>query len=388
MISFSQLIVKTTEDLVYGTIKTAAGLVGVDIEALPDNEPIRAILKSVVPRAIYVACGEVIPIIAASGFLEFAPDGPWLEALGEQVYGVERIRTAFATTQVLFTNTGDLAGSFGANNPVIIKNGTTGKTYKCASFSIGASGDPGSVNVPVDVIAIESGTGSNATVGQINQVVTTFDGLNVTNPAPARGQDLESRVDYIARCKAAPAAASPFGPKNAYEYFARSAVRPDGSAIAATRVKVIADDPYVGLTVYVANASGAISGSDADIIEAIFLEKVVGHGVAYNDTLPAVANTINVVFTAKALTSAGLSSSEIVGMAADRLTDLFSTWPIGGYNGFFYQSKIRSTIEEMKTADGGTLLIDVQVSTPSGNVTLDVDDVAVRGTVNGSITFV
>jgi hypothetical protein len=387
MISFSQLIVKTTEDLVYGTIRTAAGLVGVDVEALPDNEPIRAILKSVVPRAIYVACGEVIPIIAASGFLEFAPEGPWLYALGEQVYGVEHIEEDFATTQVLFTNTGDLAGSFAANQ-MIVKNGTTGKTYKCAAFSIGASGDPGSVNVPVDVIAFEAGTGSNAAIGQINQVVTTFDGLTVTNPAAAMGQDQESRADYIARCKAAPAAASPFGPKNAYEYFARSAERPDGTAIGATRVKVIADDPYVGLTVYIADTDGPISGGDADIIEAIFLEKVIGHGVAYNDTLPAVANTINVVFTAKALTSAGLSSSDINTMAQEALAVLFSSWPIGGYNGFFYQSKIRSTIEEMKTADGGTLLIDVQVSTPSGNVTLDVDNVPVLGTVNSSITFV
>lgn len=387
MITFSQLIVKTTEELVYGTLRTAARLVDIDVEALPDNEPIRSILKSVVPRAIQIACGEVIPQIAANGFLDFAEDGPPLEALGEQLYGVERIHETFATTQVMFSNAGDLAGTFAAGQ-VIVKNAVTGVTYRCAAFTIGAVGEVGSTNVPVDVIAMTPGTAGNAAVGQISQVVTTFDGLTVTNPNPARGQDLETREDYIARCKAAPAAASPFGPSDGYRYIATSARRPDGTAIGVTRVNVVADDPYAGVYVYLADPDGAIANDDADLIGAEIFAKVVGHGVAYGDTLSATNVSVPVTYTATALPNTGLQNSEILAMASEALARLFASWPIGGYGGVLYQSKIRSTIQELRTPDGSAqIFIDVQVSAPPSNVSLDAHEVAVLGTVSGTIGY-
>jgi phage-related baseplate assembly protein len=387
MISFSQLIAPITESSIYETARKAALLVGLDIEGLKPNNVIRTALKSIVPTTIYRACGNVIPQIAAGGFLDFAPEGPWLQACGEQQFGVEIIHETFATTQVLMTNVGDLPGSF-ASGAVIVKNSVSGATYRCDAFSIGAVGEANSVDVPVDVIATVIGTAGDADVGQIDAVVTTFDGLSVTNPAPARGTDLERREDYIARCRAAPAAASPFGPKAAYEFWARSATRPDGSAIGATRVNVLSDSPYTGIMVYIADRDGPISTDDANTIEKLFLTKVINHGTPYGDTLPATAVLVNVTYAGDALVSTGLTADEIKAMVADALVELFATWPIGGRLGVIFQSAIRTAIQSVRVSvDGPAIFADVQVSDPPTNVSLDVDEVAVLGTVTGTIGF-
>lgn len=388
MISFSQLIAPITEGSVYETVRKAALMVNLDIEGLKPNNVIRTALKSIIPTVVYRACGDIIPQIAAGGFLDFAPEGPWLQACGEQQFGVEIIHETFATTQVLMTNVGDLPGSFAAGS-VIVKNSVSGATYRCAAFSIGAVGEVNSVDVPVDVIATVIGTAGDAEVGQIDAVVTTFDGLSVTNPAPARGTDLERREDYIARCRAAPAAASPFGPKAAYEFWARSATRPDGSAIGATRVNVLSDDPYSGIMVYIADRDGPISVGDANTIETIFLTKIINHGTPYGDTLPATAVPINVTYAADALLSAGLTADEIKALVTDTLTEMFATWPIGGHLNVMFQSAIKAAIHSTRaTPTSPQIFVDVQVSNPPTNVSLLVNQVAVLGTVTGTIGFI
>ncbi len=388
MISFSQLIAATTESAIYETARRAALLVNIDVEGMKPNSVVRTVLKSILPTVVYDACGLIIPQIAAGGFLDFAPEGPWLQACGEQQFGVEIIHETFATTQVLMTNVGDLPGTFAAGQ-VIVKNSVSGATYRCAAFSIGAVGEVNSVDVPVDVIATVIGTAGDAEVGQIDAVVTTFDGLSVTNPAPARGTDLERREDYIARCRASPAAASPFGPQAGYEYWVRSARRPDGSAIGATRVNVLADDPYTGIMVYVADRDGPISTGDANIIEALLLTKVINHLTPYGDTLPATAIPINVTYAADAFLSSGLTADEIKALVADALTDLFATWPIGGHLNVMFQSAIRSAIHGTRATENGPVLFaDVQVSNPPTNVSLTASQVAVLGTITGTIGFI
>ncbi len=389
MTTFSELIAETTEAAVQAALQAAGEIVGLDFEGMAPNAVVRAIGRSVVPKVIYDAFG-VITKMARGGFLDFAQDGPWLNALGEQMFGTTRIEMTFATTPCTFTNTSGNVYVF-INEQVIVQNAVTKKTYKAAAFSLAESGAEGD-EVTVDVIAIEGGTASNADAGDISVLVTTFDGVTVTNEAAARATDLEPRAAYIARCRLAAGAISPNGAEDAYRYVALSATREDGTAIGATKVHVLDDDVSGQVTVYVTDGDGNMDAGDVTRIDELITSIVVPHGIDYQGTFEATAVTIPVTYTATALASEGLTEDEIEELVDAALAELFESTvhaPIGGIAGFMYASKIRATIEQVRAEPGSPQpIVDVTLTLPAANVAIADDEVPVLGLVTPTINMI
>lgn len=384
--TFQQLIASTTEVAVRALVQTAGELVGLDFEAMPGNSVFRAIARSVVPKVIYDTFAGPVAEIAKGGFLDFASDGPWLEALGEQFYDTERIRQTFATTTARFTNAGANVYSF-TEGQVIVQNPTTKRTYRAAAFTLFEAGDAQNRHVAdVSITAIEPGSGSSADANTITTMVTVFDGVSVTNPSATSGTDLETASAYIARCRLAASATSPAGAADAYEYVALSALREDGSAIGVTRVSVDADNTTGQVTVYVADADGEVASEDVDVIEELLLQQVVPHGVDFvsGGVVSATAVSVPVTYTAVALTSAGMDEATIKDAVETALSDLMGATPIGGWNGFLRAVKIRGTIIQVEGLAGRPRpLVDVTLTLPAGDVALAADEVPVLGAVNG-----
>jgi uncharacterized phage protein gp47/JayE len=176
---------------------------------------------------LYTTGGDVVRIIAAAGFLDYA-EGAWLELLAWNVFHVEKIKATYASAVLglKLTNTG---GGFYVIEPgdVIVAHATTKKTYRNTT---GGTLNPGVGQVlRLDLVADEAGADSNATVGTITDLVTTSLGVTVTNEVALAGLDEESDPALRQRCRDSLATLSVGGIKNAYEYYAKSTVRPDGS---------------------------------------------------------------------------------------------------------------------------------------------------------------
>lgn len=395
--SFTDLIAETTEAVVYGLVRSAGQLVGLDFEKMPPNGVVRTLAKSVVSKVLYELTGTLIPTIARGGFLDFAPDGPWLEAKGEQDHDTERIRLSFATTNVDFENTSANVYNF-IEGQVIVQHGTSRKTYRCAAFSIEAGSEMSPTTATgIIVTAIEAGSASNADADDIDTIVTQFEGLAITGSGVARGSDLEEREAYIARCRLASAATSPGGADDAYEYVALSAVDDDGVSLGVTKVQVVADTTDGTVQVYLAGESGPVTGGVATAIEEELIEKVVPHGTDFLGADSASAVTVNISYTALALEDVGLSVDEIEALVEDALAELFADRnlnPIGGVNnngtsGFLYHSKIRGVIAQVQAEPGDPRpIIEVALGTPAGNATINNGQIAVLGTITHSITLV
>ena len=132
----------------------------------------------------------------------------------------------FATGTVTIDNAG---GNVYALVPgdIVLLNSVTNKTYRNTETVNIASLQTG---VVVAVQADELGSASSAAAGDVDAFVTPLLGLSVTNAASLVGTDPETDTALRARAMEKVGALSPNGPRDAYAYFAKSAVRANNLA--------------------------------------------------------------------------------------------------------------------------------------------------------------
>lgn len=349
---------------------------GVSTTGWKDGAVVRTLITAI--AIVLGGLSELQAAIARGGFLELAT-GPWLTLVARYVYGVERNSGTFARGEVTLDNTG---GGVYAGDPgdLIVVNSAKGKSYRnTASFSVGAF----ETGVTIPIQAIEIGSESTASPGQINQMETVLLGVTVTNAAAVVGTDEETDVELRTRCRESTGALSPNGPRDAYAYIAKSATAADGSPLGVTRVRTVADG-YGGVTAYVATATGAVSGGDVAIIQGE-IERKAGPLAITPTVVSATAVPITVAYELWVLDSSGLSTSQIEEDVASALISLAASTPIGGdiigaSPGRLHLQAIEAAIS--KAVDG--YLVDLVTSVPAGDVTLAIDEVPVLG--GGSIT--
>lgn len=323
LIAFSDLISKKTIDDWKKTIVDISTLVSFNVTNWAEGGFSRTLMALF--ATLYATASDVVRLLAASAFLETAT-GAWLKFLAKQVFNVDPIEATFAQAVegITLTNTGGGLFVFDAGD-VIVSNGT--KTYKTTSGGTLSPG-PGTI-LKLDLIAEEAGSGSNAGVGTITEMITTFLGVTCSNEIALVGLDEETEDQLRQRCRDSVGARSIGGIKNAYAYFAKTATRPDGTSIGITRV---APQPPAGdgtLTVYVAGASGAISGPDVAIVQDIFDTKVTPYGL--NATAVSASNlSVTVPCTIWIPAALGLSEAEAQTLVRDALKAYVETLPIGG----------------------------------------------------------
>jgi hypothetical protein len=140
------------------------------------------------------------------------------------------------------------------------------------------------------------------------------------------------------------------------------------------------------VTVYVADADGPVAGASVTLAQAA-VERWATPQCVTPSVVSVTGVTVNVTYDAWIYDSVGIDPSDIEDAIEAALTTMFAARPIGGdiiapaSSGKLYQSLIVSTIKAVYPAD----TFRVTVSAPAGDTSLAISEVAVLGSVSGTI---
>jgi Baseplate J-like protein len=284
--------------------------------------------------------------------------GPWLVLLAYYVFGVTANPGTFATGSLTLTNTAGGLWSFPAGG-VTAQNPITGQTYvSTQALSLAPMGTATIVFQSTTV-----GSGGSSAANQITTLVTAMTGVTVTNPAALVGLDADSDATVVAKCQAARAGRSYFGPSGAYYAAIYGTTNPStGLPLDINRIRVVnVSDMAVG--VYVASPSGAPTPSDLAAAQTAVTAAAQPMNVTaqvYPCTVVSDARPIT-VWAQTAPTAAGSDVATIEEEALDAIDEYYSAYPIGGLarppspQGYLFASAVSGVL---KGAD--PLIFDVQ----------------------------
>lgn len=383
--TFDDLLRRRTAAEIRAWIYAAIEAAGVATTEWKPGSPIRTLIAAV---ALVLSAFSGLQVqIARMAFLELS-EGDWLTLVARYVYGVERDPGAFATGSVTLSNAGGGLYSGGPGD-LVVRAGA--KTYRnTAAFTL----NPLQVGLVVPVQAVELGTAGSAAAATITALETALPGVTCTNAAALIGRDVETDLALRSRCLEKVGTLSPNGPRDAYSFVARSAVRADGTAIGVTRVRTVADGSG-GVTVYVATATGGVTGTqgnpatDLGAIAAAIWESV--EPLAVTATISsAVATSVPVTYELWVSDTIGLTADQIETAIEAALLSFIATHPIGGYwlagevVGRVYQSAIETAIG---AAVAGRQ-VRIEVTIPAADVDLAENAAPVLGAINGTVHLV
>ncbi len=390
MASLDDLTTPLTRDEVETSIYSVLAALGVTTTAWKGGAVVRTMIVGV--AIVLAALSTLMARITKSGFLDSAEED-WLEIVADQVYDVEKQQATFAAGVVVIDNTsGSVYGPLAAGDLIAV-NPTTGKGYvNTSSITILAA----SIGLIVDVQAQEAGSDSTSLAGEIDSLETALTGVTITNPTAIIGTDAQSDPSLRTLCRQKLGALSPNGPKDAYSFVAKTAVRlADGSLVGVTRITPDADADG-NLTIYVATATGAVTGTILDLTSDLGAVhdalQINATPLAITEiTASAVEVIVPVAYQLWLYNDTGLDQVGILAVVAASLADMFKVEPIGGNDappdlGRLYPSAIESAITCPDDIEDS--VIRVVLALPANPLVLSKSEVPVLGTITGTITQV
>lgn len=328
MIPIDQLIKKLSPDEVKASIYNLLKAQKLPVDSWQAGSVVRTIIAVV--AQIFSGYTEVAAVVHKSGFLDLA-EGVWLTLLARYVYGVQRIEATFANGKVTINNNGGGLYEW-APGDLIVRNPTTNALYANTEQIVLA---PLQQGLKATVRAVVAGAQSTSAPGTVTAFVTAYLSVTVTNDTAIVGLDQESDPSLRNNCRLALGALSPNGPRSAYEYIAIRAVRLDGTLIGVTKAKVVEATGDGLVTVYVATASGGVTGTTTDPntdLGAIFrtmMLSCVPQGVTLQLS-SAIVFPVTVVAVLYVDEDAGIADAEYITTATNTLTKFIADIPIGG----------------------------------------------------------
>ena len=373
------LIKPLTKEQVKASIYNLLSAMGLPTTSWQPGAVVRTIIAIV--ATIFAGFTQVMALAIRSQFLDLAED-IWLTLLALRVYGVERLEATYATTTLTIDNAGGGLYSFEPDE-LIIFNGTTKKRF---TNTEAVTINPLASGVEVAIRALEAGAESTSAPGAIDSFETVYLGLTCTNASSAVGLDGESDPLLRERCRDSLGARSPNGAKASYRYWAKSARKADGTPVGVTRVRIMPAPGDGSVLMYVASASGAITGdmndpdTDLGAVAKSVWDNAVPEGVG-PVTVASAENLVVAITSTIYVDSAANLSDLIVTQGADKaFADYFQTVPIGGFiispaTGKVYRNALIGQIEKSATA-----IIKADIPTPAGDVAVSDNKVPVYGT--------
>lgn len=319
----NQLTKSLSTNDVKGAILDLLTTSGLPVSSWYSGSVVRTIIETF--SSLFADWSVKIADLTKSGFLDLA-ESFWLTLLAYYVYGVSRNPPSFATGFLTLTNSGGAIYSIDAEDLVFVNtNVTPNVTYtNTSSFVLN-----GNTSITIPIRATEEGKASSADPNEIDQLVTKLLNVTCTNALSVLGSDEESDANLRQRCRDALGALSPNGPQAAYEYFAKSTLREDGSLIEANRVKVSPDSSTGVVLVYLADSDGILETADVNLIDANIQNNVVPIAVTcIVDN--AVPKEVNIIAAVKCEVTINITTQSLTDNITDSLNNLFSNYPIGG----------------------------------------------------------
>jgi uncharacterized phage protein gp47/JayE len=334
---------------------------------------------------LFAGFTSVVSPFVKGGFLDLAEAG-YLTLLAFYVYGVSRIEAIYAAGDVSVTNTGGGLYTF-APGEFICSNPTTGITFaNDGAFTVQPTGHLGSTQT-VGVKAQTAGSLGTSVAGSISKVVTSIAGLTVTNPTALVGVDEESDPQLRQRCRDKLGSLSPNGARGAYEFVAKSAVDNTGAPIGVARVQVLAADGTGQVTMYVATATGALTGPALAIVADDVARQAVPDSVL-SSVLNSTAVAASQVLTVYVDPAFNLSVADVRSVVQAGLLAVYPSVPIGGFKiypspnplGALPAGWVAGRVDAMHPAF-------VQTLVSGGDFVMSPGQVAELGTVTAAVVY-
>jgi hypothetical protein len=337
----------------------------------------------------------LISQVAKGAYLDTAEDA-FLRVKAEYDYGISKSQISdavYGTGYITIVNTGGGVASWDASDP-IASNSTTGKTYRAvASVSVGAM----ETVEDIQIIAVESGSQSNAYAGEIDVLVPGISGMTCSNPDAFVVSDPLSAPQIRQLCRDKLSSLSPNGPGDAYRYFARLTTLA-GVSVGVTRVRT-KQDP-LALTIYVATSAGGVSGTQYDMdtplgaVRDQLMRNCVPVGVDIT-VVSATTQDVDITYNAWLYSDSPLTDDEFKAAVLVNLGILFADSPIGGYladgvgsGGYLFSDAITDAIRNAAITDVERRTTDcLRAVRDVGHVDISITEgaVPVLGTVTGTV---
>lgn len=310
--------------------------------------------------------------VAAGGFLTYAT-GDWLTLCAHEIFDTDRIESSSATGKIRLRNASAVPWTFLAGGARVL-NKTSNKTY---TSTVGGTVPPGGYIDTTDFLADEPGTASNLTAGDVLQMVGTVPGVTPEWLQNLIGQDEETDPRLRTRSREANAKASPNGPGDAYNYFAKTTPRPgapDGVFIGVTRTNVVEGNATV--TVYCADADGPLITSDRDLVFAYINGNVVPTGFTVIVPDPSCAvNSITLEIGLVPNPESSASRSDTEAAITNAVVAYFSIIEVGGDKAQSFQGIYRDTLIQLIRNAAGSAVLSVSLVLPATDVPLSSNEV-------------
>jgi Baseplate J-like protein len=392
-LSLAALLVQETKDVIYAGALAVATTLGLPVTSWAPGDPTRSTFY--VEASFLEVLENVVVGYVQSAFLDYAAvpnaDGtpnPWLAILAQQVFNVTVPGATYATTTVTLTNAG---GGIYVLQPgdLSLKNSATGATYTNKTAitltGVGTTGATGSVTVVAD--GPFAGTAGSAGAGEIDTVVSGFNGVTCTNPAAAVGLNAQDPQTTVQQCRNKLGSLSPNGPASAYSYVALNSTLTGVTSV--NRVRTYPDSTTGNVSVVVAGPSGTVSGPDVSSVQTAI--NTWATPLCITPTVQSAAPvTVPVTYQIWIYQSVNASSATIQANILTALQNFFAARPIGGdiippaTTGTLYQSMIAAEIGAVYPKD----TFRVVVSAPAGDTALTTSQVSILGTVTPTVTFI
>jgi hypothetical protein len=377
MFSLDEILTPAQRDDVLATLLALASSFGAPTTAWQEGDPILTTLTADAQKSADLTLVAVE--IAKGGFGELLPSDAWADLWAQSRFNETRVPATEAGGLVNATNT-SASNYVLAIGEFIVAHTTTGKTYRNqAPITILAGVGLDDILVAAD----EAGIASNAAPATITTVVSSLVGVGVTNPLAFIGTDKETTPAFVNRSRAKLGSFSPNGPKDAYDYAAKTP-RYSPTSTPITRTKTVLTIATGTLTTYLATAAGAPTGGDVAIVQAAFDQYVEPWGA---QSIAAAASAVSQGVTYQAWVSGSqLTSAQIEVLIEAALTAWFASLDIGGYvippdTGAIYPDVLEQVIGQATPG-----ILRVSVSIPATTVAMTSNQVAQLGAVTGTIT--
>jgi hypothetical protein len=350
-IPFSQLLVAPTGASVRAEVVTALITVGIRADLWKAGGVASTLLTYVCN--IYAGGMGLVTAALGGAFLTVA-QGPWLALLAYYVYGITVQPATYAQGAWTLTNTSGSIYSKGAGT-VTVQNPSTGVSYiNVNPFTLAAHATLTGVLFQATTPGSQGSSGEN----QADVLVSTLNGVSVTNPLPVAGLDADPPALIIQKCLAAVAARSYLGPNAAYRFAVYTATNGSGGPLNINRISVVTDRNTGMVYVYLASPQGA--PSSADLASAQTAINAVAQAMGLTAT--AVAATVQTITTPVTLWCTGTEPPATVeNNALTSLDAYLAQYPIGGLvrppstQGYLYASLMAGSL-----AEGDPNIFDVQ----------------------------
>lgn len=382
--TLSELFSKLTRDQIVASALKIAGQVGLPVTAWQSGSVGREIVEILCELMSQYLSGASTTA-AAAGLLDYAQD-LWLDLTGNQIWAVDRPAASFGQCAMVLTNSGAIDYPFGVGDLRFYRSDNPGVTYENVDTN-GAGGTspaliPAHGTVTVTIIAETAGTVANAVAGEIDELVTPLNNVTASNTTPLVGSDAMTNPAYVALCRSSNAALSPNGPRDAYDYFARTATRPDGSNVGVTRTFDFQTINSPGVVIlYLASDAGPVAPSDVAIVQEYILQNVVPTSISFS-AASAVEHDLRYGATVFIKRGSSVDPTALRQAILASLLAFFRQLPIGGVPlaqdapGQVFDESVSNAIY-----DSSDQIVLVTLTLGAGDVTLAQNEVAVLTSV-------